>query len=230
MRRVAEELTVRPGLISHYFPVAEELVAEAFGTAAGQELDELLPPGPGPGALLPAGPELDEPLPPRPELDEPLPVGPAPGALHRLARFFGMTGGPRYDDLSRLWLNARHLSRFRPVLAERVAHQEARWRERLTALLSDGVAEGSFRTADPGVAAIRILVVLDGLGAHASTDRSNRPPAVTDFAAHTAERELGLPQGALLAAARDGRTGGVHADGPEAGDPHPRDSRSRDPQ
>ncbi|MFE6993528.1 TetR/AcrR family transcriptional regulator, partial [Streptomyces pharetrae] len=34
LRRVAEELDVRPGLISHYFPSADDLVAEAFGSAA----------------------------------------------------------------------------------------------------------------------------------------------------------------------------------------------------
>ncbi|WP_042382719.1 TetR/AcrR family transcriptional regulator [Streptacidiphilus melanogenes] len=169
MRRVAEDLAVRPGLISHYFPVAEELVAEAFGTAATDELEELIPAERSAGA-----------------------------ALDLLARFFARSTGPRYDDMSRLWLNARHLSRFRPVLAERVAVQEAAWRDRLTGLLREGTAEGVFDPEDPAVAAILILVVLDGLGVHANTDRSNRPAAVTNMAVTTAERELGLAGGSLL--------------------------------
>ncbi|MEY9875352.1 AcrR family transcriptional regulator [Streptacidiphilus sp. MAP12-33] len=169
MRRVADDLAVRPGLISHYFPVAEELVAEAFGTAAGEELEELMP------AERPAG-----------------------SALVSLAGFFARSTGPRYDDMSRLWLNARHLSRFRPVLAERVAVQEAAWRDRLTRLLREGAAEGTFHPEDPAVAAIQILVVLDGLGVHANTDRSDRPPAVTNMAVITAERALGLTPGSLL--------------------------------
>ncbi|MFJ1752503.1 TetR/AcrR family transcriptional regulator [Kitasatospora sp. NPDC088134] len=168
MRRVAEALDVRPGLISHYFPVAEELVAEAFGTAAGGELAELLP-----------------------ESEAGLP------AVQRLARFLGRTEGPRYDELSRLWLNARHLSRFRPALRERVGQQEARWRDGLTALLSDGVATGEFRTPDPQIAAIRLLVVLDGLGVHANTDRTGHPPAVTAMVHALAESDLGLPPGTL---------------------------------
>ncbi|MFF4338573.1 TetR/AcrR family transcriptional regulator [Kitasatospora sp. NPDC001540] len=168
MRRVAEELDVRPGLISHYFPVAEELVAEAFGTAASGELADLLP-----------------------DADAALP------AVRRLARFLERTEGPRYDELSRLWLNARHLSRFRPALRERVGQQEARWRDALTALLREGVAAGEFRTPDPHVTAIQLLVVLDGLGAHANTDRTGRPAAVTGMAHALAERELGLPAGAL---------------------------------
>ncbi|WP_449341177.1 TetR family transcriptional regulator, partial [Streptomyces canarius] len=39
LRRIAEELDVRPGLISHYFPSVEDLVAEAFADAATAEID-----------------------------------------------------------------------------------------------------------------------------------------------------------------------------------------------
>ncbi|MCX4745904.1 TetR family transcriptional regulator C-terminal domain-containing protein [Kitasatospora sp. NBC_01287] len=171
MRRMADELAVRPGLISHYFPVAEELVAEAFGSAATAELEELLPADPAAG---------------RP--------------VERLARFFSLTAGERYDGMSRLWLNARHLSRFRDGLRERVGHQEARWRDRLTGVISAGVAAGEFRTEDPAFTAIHLLVVLDGLSAHANTDRgdpSERSAAVANLAVSTAERELRLPAGAL---------------------------------
>src|SRR5882672_5723341 len=50
LRRIADELGVRPGLIRHYFPVAEDLPSEAFGTAASAELDQLIPGGGGAGA------------------------------------------------------------------------------------------------------------------------------------------------------------------------------------
>ena len=164
LRRVAEELAVRPGLISHYFSAAEDLVAEAFGTAATAELDDLIPADRPPG---------------RP--------------LEYLARF------DSYDQMSRLWLNARHLSRYRATLRERVGRQEALWRDRLTELIREGADAGTFRASDPSVAAIAILVVLDGLGAHANTDTSNRPQAVTNMAVTTAERELSLPGGTLAA-------------------------------
>lgn len=170
VRRVADELAVRPGLISHYFPVAEDLVAEAFGDAATAELDRLLP------ADRPAG-----------------------QAVGHLARFLSLTDGKRYDDVSRLWLNARHLSRYRATLRDRVGHQESLWRERLTGLVREGADAGDFRTDDPLAAAVQILVVLDGLGAHANTDRSNRPRAVRTMAFSTAERVLDLPVGSLEA-------------------------------
>ncbi|MFF2573164.1 TetR/AcrR family transcriptional regulator [Streptomyces sp. NPDC058084] len=168
LRRIAEELDVRPGLISHYFPSAETLVAEAFGTAATGELDALLP------ADRPDG-----------------------TPTQYLARYFALSSGDAYDDISRLWINARHLSRYRPVLRDRVEEQELANDARLEGVIRDGIARGEFRTADPHVTAIQILVVLDGLGAHANADRSNRPEPVLRMAVTLAERELGLPPGTL---------------------------------
>ncbi|MEU0601194.1 TetR family transcriptional regulator C-terminal domain-containing protein [Streptomyces sp. NPDC006393] len=185
VRRVADELEVRPGLIGHYFPVTEDLVAEAFGVAATAELDELIPaehPPDGPAERPPGSP------------DERPPDGPA----ERLARFFSLTAGDSYDGISRLWLNARHLSRYRPALADRVTRQEALWRDRLSGLIREGSEAGVFHTDDPVETAVQILVVLDGLGAHANTDRGDRSPTVANMAVTTAERELGLPKGSLL--------------------------------
>lgn len=168
LRRIAEELAVRPGLISHYFPSAEDLVAEAFSVASTGELDALLP------AHRPHG-----------------------TPTQYLARYFALSSGEAYDDISRLWINARHLSRYRPVLRDRVAVQELASDDRLSELIREGVERGEFRTDDPRATAIQILVVLDGLGAHANTDRSDRPEAVTRMAVTTAERELGLAHGTL---------------------------------
>ncbi|MFJ3902642.1 TetR/AcrR family transcriptional regulator [Streptomyces sp. NPDC090025] len=172
LRRIADELGVRPGLIGHYFPSAENLVAEAFGTAATGELDALLP------ADRPDG-----------------------TPTQYLARYFALSRGEAYDDISRLWINARHLSRYRPALRDRVGEQERASDERLVGVIRDGVASGEFRTEDPRVTAIQILVVLDGLGVHANTDRTGRPEAILRMALTTAERELALPHGALTEAA-----------------------------
>ncbi|MFF3055706.1 TetR/AcrR family transcriptional regulator [Streptomyces sp. NPDC057909] len=168
LRRIGEQLDVRPGLISHYFPSAEDLVAEAFGSAASTELDTLLPAGRADGT-----------------------------PTQHLARFFAHATGEAYDDISRLWINARHLSRYRPVLRDRVGEQEAAWRGRRESLIREGVEQEEFHTDDPYMTTIQILVVIDGLGAHANTDTSDRPEAVTRMAITTAERELGLTSGAL---------------------------------
>ncbi|CAL9616349.1 TetR/AcrR family transcriptional regulator [Streptomyces sp. enrichment culture] len=175
LRRIAEELAVRPGLISHYFPSAEDLVAEAFGSAAAAETDALLP------AERPEGTPTE-----------------------RLARFLGRTQGEAYDTISRLWINARHLSRYRPALRERVTAQESAWRARLGALIEEGVEKGEFRTEDPLVTALQILVVLDGLGVDANVGHEDLPDAVARMAFITAERELGLAPGTLSSAAHGG--------------------------
>jgi AcrR family transcriptional regulator len=170
LRRIGEDLEVRPGLVSHYFPSAEELVAEAFGSAATGELDALLPEG---GA------------------------GTSTSAVGRLAGFLARTSGPAWDDISRLWLNARHLSRYRESLRVRVAQQGDAWRGRLTGLIADGVESGEFRTGDPEAVAMQILVVLDGLGADPVGDVEGLPDAVARMAFRVAERELGLHEGVL---------------------------------
>ncbi|MEV5343066.1 TetR family transcriptional regulator C-terminal domain-containing protein [Streptomyces sp. NPDC052676] len=175
LRRIAEELAVRPGLISHYFPSAEDLVAEAFGSAASAEIDALLP--------------------------EERPEG---TPTEHLARFLARTTGEAYDAVSRLWINARHLSRYREVLRERVAVQEAAWRARLEGLIRQGVESGEFRTADPLVTTLQILVVLDGLGVDVNVGDEDLPEAVARMAFLTAERELGLDPGTLTRAAEPG--------------------------
>ncbi|MER7394533.1 TetR family transcriptional regulator C-terminal domain-containing protein [Streptomyces sp. NPDC000151] len=168
LRRIAEDLDVRPGLISHYFPAVEDLVAEAFGTAATAELDTLIP------AERPEG-----------------------TPVQHLARFFAHATGEAFDDITRLWLNARHLSRYRPVLRDRVVEQGTAWCGRLEGLIREGVERGQFRTDDPYVTAVQILVVIDGLGATANTHTGDDPPAVARMAITTAERELGLERGSL---------------------------------
>ncbi|MGW5657139.1 TetR family transcriptional regulator C-terminal domain-containing protein [Streptomyces humi] len=167
LRRIADELGVQPGLVGHYFPAADELVAEAFTHATMKELDGLLPPEP----------------------DGPLPA---------FRSFFGQTSSVEFDDVSRLWLNARHLSRYRPVLREHVIKQELLWCRRLEELIAAGTAAGAFTCADPWGAATRILVAIDGASAYINTSADHRRAPTADMPRTVAETELGLPNGTLL--------------------------------
>ncbi|MDI2127112.1 TetR family transcriptional regulator [Yinghuangia seranimata] len=172
LRRVADELGVRPGLIGHYFPAADTLVSEAFTDAAARERDALLP--------------ADEAgLPP----------------TERLARFLVRLGEPDCLDLSRLWLNARHLSRFKDGLREAVDAQETATRDALTELIEQGVRDGEFTTDDALGAALRVLVTVDGMGAYANGDTHLDHPALDDMALTVAEHALGLAPGTLRARA-----------------------------
>ncbi|WP_217144503.1 TetR/AcrR family transcriptional regulator [Streptomyces sp. AC627_RSS907] len=174
LRRVAEELGVRPGLISHYFPVADHLVSEAFTHATTRERESLLPPH-------------EQDLPP----------------VDRLARFLvGLADGD-YLDLSRLWLNARHLSRFKDPLRLAVRTQESLTRTALVALMDRGVQAGEFTSDDTLRTAAHILITVDGLGSYANDDAEPEGGLdLGDVAIETAEARLGLAPGTLRARAR----------------------------
>lgn len=173
LRRVADDLGVRPGLIGHYFPAADDLVSEAFTHAAGKERAALLP-------------------------DEEAGLAP----VDRLARFLVRLTDGEFVDLGRLWLNARHVSRFKPGLRAAVRAQESLTRDALTALVDEGVRAGEFTTDDPLGVTLHILVNVDGLGAYSNDDVPFDHPALHDMSIGTAERLLGLPPGTLRARTR----------------------------
>lgn len=171
LRAVAERLGVRPGLITHYFPVADDLVVEAFVLAVSGERERLFPTTGAP--------------------------------LQRIATLVARVQSEDARGLARLWLNARHLSRFRPVLAESLEGQEALDRERLAAIIAAGRDAGVFRIDDPLAACVRILVAVDGFGAYVNNTGRFDVDAYTNFVADTAEWALGLPAGALRIAASE---------------------------
>ncbi|MGX5696741.1 TetR/AcrR family transcriptional regulator [Agromyces soli] len=165
LRAVAERLGVRPGLISHYFPVADDLVIAAFVRAVADERDELVP-------------EHGTPI-------------------ERIARMVARVESPEARDVSRLWLNARHLCRFNPALAEALAEQEELDRVRLLGLVEAGLADGTFRTDEPFDACIRLFVAIDGYGAYANNAGPFEHEAYTRFVTDAAEWALGLEPGRL---------------------------------
>ncbi|MFJ8545072.1 TetR/AcrR family transcriptional regulator [Streptomyces sp. NPDC093586] len=174
LRRVADELGVRPSLIGHYFPASDDLVAEAFAHAATRERDSLLP-------------REEDGLPP----------------VDRIALFLERLTNGEYADLSRLWLNARHLSRFKPSLTQAVEAQETGTRGELVALIEEaglGTTGGALR------AALHILIAVDGVGTYANAAPGDEilqaAPDLGDLVIETAEMHLGLPPGTLRERAR----------------------------
>lgn len=165
VRAVADRIGVRPGLISHYFPVVQDLVVAAFERAASGERAE---------ALRGEGTPTE-----------------------RITRFIAFFASEASAPLSRLWLNARHLSRFTPALAAAVAAQEAAYLERTTEIVAAGLERGDFTAPDAEAAAVRILMAVD-----ATTAYVNDPPGpgrfgYVTFLADVSAWTLGLPDGSL---------------------------------
>ncbi|ULP35680.1 TetR family transcriptional regulator C-terminal domain-containing protein [Mycolicibacterium rufum] len=136
LRRVAADLGVTPGLVSHYFAAAEQLTAAAFRAAAQQDLDAA-------NARVEAQPT-------------------ASAKILALIDYMLADDG---DDGSALWLETWTLARRNPVLAAEADELTAQWVARIADIVAAGVEAGEF-TVDGRVDAVarRVLTLIDGLG------------------------------------------------------------------
>lgn len=174
-KRVAEAVGVSPGLITHYFPTADELAAAAFAAAAEAQRER----------YQSHATKL------------------ASDATSELQLFLHDAIAPEHDFVALLWLDAWRESPRRPALQREVIHQMEIDLSELTDLLNRGVAAGEFTSDDTSASAMRILATIDGTfgqsavrTAVANTSRLNYP-VVTESLLRTTEHELGLVPGAL---------------------------------
>ncbi|MGZ6780233.1 MAG: TetR/AcrR family transcriptional regulator, partial [Mycobacterium sp.] len=136
LRRVATALDVTPGLVSHYFSSAEQLITAAFKTAADADLAA--------ARRLMAAVET-----PTAKMD----------ALVNYAL------DESSEDASALWLEAWSLGRRNEPLAAQANALTDEWLACIGDIVRSGVEHGEFDVADPDVTARRLLTMIDGLGA-----------------------------------------------------------------
>ena len=181
LRRVAADLGVTPGLVSHNFAAAEQLTAAAFRAAAQQDLDAANarvqargprwgggprggPPPPPPGGARGGGrgpPAAPPPPPPGPHAR----VQAQPTASTKILALIDYMLADDGDDGSALWLETWTLARRNPVLAAEADDLTAQWVARIADIVAAGVEAGEF-TVDGRVDAVarRVLTLIDGLG------------------------------------------------------------------
>ncbi len=169
VRDVAAEMGTSSGLIHHYFASMDDVLAAAFERVARQDLT--------------VSAEL---------------VARAASPLTALRSFFRSYTPADKDWAFQLWLDAWAEAARRPAVQATSRRLNLAWQELVAGIIRDGVADGSFRCADPSAAAWRILSLLDGLAlqvvAHGTTiSRTD----VDAWATGAAEAELGLARGAL---------------------------------
>jgi AcrR family transcriptional regulator len=172
-KRVADQLGVFPGLVNHYFATADDLVAAAFGQAAGEERDSVYS-----YALA------------------------VPRPREQMRRLLSAWLHSDRDAVSLLWLDAWQASRRRRSLSEEVARQMATDLERLRTLVINGTAAGDFHTTDPTYSTMQILTLIDGLSVQAATRATIDYSMVHTMVIETVERALGLPSATLAARPR----------------------------
>ena len=142
---MAADLGVTPGLVSHYFSAAEQLITAAFRSAAVADLEVA-----------------------RSRVDA------APTAVAKMDALMDYVLDDSSDDASALWLEAWSLGRRNAPLAAEAKELTADWLDCIAEIVRAGVADGEFHVADVDVAARRLLTMIDGLGARRSCARCRR--------------------------------------------------------
>jgi AcrR family transcriptional regulator len=136
LRKVGAALGVTPGLVSHYFSSAEQLIVAAFGAVADADLAEAR-----------------------------RRVAAVDAATDKVDELMDYVLDDSTVDESANWLDAWSLGRRNPVLAERANALTGQWLAFIAEIVRAGSAAGEFRVADVDVAARRLLTMIDGLGA-----------------------------------------------------------------
>lgn len=167
LRAVAAEVGVAPGLVAHYEPNMDALVADAFAAVASTELSEVR-------TVLARD----------------------PSPLRQLQALIAMLLDGTRDDITRVWVQAWGLGDGNAPLAERVRSEMDAWQLVLEQVVAAGAAAGEFAASDAGAVARQLLGMVDGLNAHALVGWGSAEQRV-DLMSHAVEGMLALPRGAL---------------------------------
>lgn len=167
LRSVAASVGVAPSLVAHYRPSMDELVGATFHTIATAEIREVR--------------EL---------------VGRASRPVGRLAALLTAVTDPARDDVGALWSDAWSVGRSNPALAAVARSLMDDWQALATAIIAEGVRDGSMRAADPEGVAMLLFALVDAGNGYALVDyrsRAERNRLVVD----TVARAVGLDPAAL---------------------------------
>ncbi|WP_294568776.1 TetR/AcrR family transcriptional regulator [uncultured Arthrobacter sp.] len=138
LRSVAARVGVASGLVAHYQPNVDALVADTFATIVAAETAEV-------AALLAR----------------------LPDPAQRLALLLDtLLDGARLD-VTAVWVEAWTLGRRNEALAASVRVQMDAWQAVLQDVVEAGIAAGQFETPDAASVAWQILGMIDGLNAQA---------------------------------------------------------------
>lgn len=135
LRAVAERAGVASGLIAHYQPSMDELVARVYTDLVDAEIREV---------------EIE--------------IGALASPPERMAALLETLLDGTREDITVVWAEAWALGRRNPALADAVRAQMDAWHRMVAALIEEGRAAGDF-TADAADAAWQLLGMIDGLNA-----------------------------------------------------------------
>lgn len=161
---VAEAAGVSQALVFYHFATKDRLLAQAFAYAVEQDLARL------DTVMRSTAPPLTK--------------------LRRMLRLYTPAG--RSTSWS-MWIDGWAESLRTPELEKVSRRLDLRWRQDLTTVISDGVADGTFDCPDPAGAAWRINAVMDGLAVQLAVhERVLTRRQIGEWVRLAAARELGL--------------------------------------
>ncbi|MBN9155129.1 MAG: TetR family transcriptional regulator C-terminal domain-containing protein [Microbacterium sp.] len=136
LRGIAARVDVASGLVAHYAPSMDDLVAATFSAIVRAELDDVR-------ALLADGPD----------------------AIHRVGMLVDTLLDGSRDDVTLVWVQAWALGPRSDALAAAVREEMDAWQELIAGIVAEGIAQDAFHVADPDAVAWQILAMIDGLNA-----------------------------------------------------------------
>lgn len=167
LRAVASRAEVASGLITHYEPSVDELVARTFTHITHAELVELR--------------EL---------------VADLPSPNEKMRALIRALLADARDDVTLAWVESSALGRRNPALAAAVHEQMHEWMRFMSAIVRAGIADGSFTATDPVDTAWQLIGMIDGLNAQALLRRTDAELFIAQMA-RASEAILGANRGSL---------------------------------
>ncbi|MGF9662070.1 TetR family transcriptional regulator C-terminal domain-containing protein [Arthrobacter crystallopoietes] len=168
LRGVAAQAGVASGLVAHYQPQVDSLVASTFSAIVSDEIREV----------------------------EGLLAG-LPAPRQRLAALLDTLLDSARLEVTAVWVEAWSLGRRNDVLAARVREQMDAWQLIIQGIVDAGIAAGEFETSDAASVAWQILGMIDGLNAQALV-RWNGVSDRGAHLVRAVEGMVGAPGGGLL--------------------------------
>lgn len=167
LRSVADRAGVAPGLVAHYQPSMDELVARVYADlvdAEVRDVERVVASAGGPAAQL--------------------------GTL-----IATLMDGAR-DDLTVVWVEGWAMARRSDPLADAVRAQMERWQRLVEAIVDDGCRAGVFATTEPAEVAWELIGLIDGLNAQ-SLARGADTARFAPRMARAAEALVGAAPGSI---------------------------------
>ncbi|MCP2636161.1 TetR family transcriptional regulator C-terminal domain-containing protein [Microbacterium sp. HD4P20] len=167
LRGVAERVGVASGLVAHYQPSMDDLVAAVYTHLVDEEIRDV-------ERLLAA---MDDPA-------------------ARIAALLATLMDDGREDLTVVWVEGWAMARRNSVLADAVRTQMQRWQTLVEGIIAEGCRQGRFTTTDPGAVAWQLIGMIDGLNAQ-SLARGTDSGRFAARTARAAEVLVGAAPGAL---------------------------------